>query len=187
VGSRQQVPGTGKRVRVDQKNPRNFPPGDLRVSDADRDLALAELSEHFQAGRLTADEMQERTDQALRARTGKELSAIMADLPVVRPGATVAPVSKEPERRRFHWTPAATAVLAGVITAAVITGAVLSSPGHHTFVFPIWLVVAAFFVLRRIGHGGGHHHDHHQQHLDRHQERLDREQERLERHRRDLD
>lgn len=186
MSSRQQVPGKGKRVRVDQKNPRNYPAGDLRVSDADRDLALAELSEHFQAGRLTADEMQERTGQALAARTGKELSAIMADLPVVRPGASVAPVSKEPERRGFHWTPAATAVLAGVVTAAIITGAVFSQPGHHGFVFPVWLIIAAFFVLRRFGRGDHHHHDHHQRHIERHQDRIDREQERLDR-RRDQD
>ena len=32
---------------------RPFPAGELRASDADRDLALAELSEHFQTGRLT--------------------------------------------------------------------------------------------------------------------------------------
>jgi len=35
---------------------RGFPPGDLRVSDADRDRALAELSEAFRVGRITADE-----------------------------------------------------------------------------------------------------------------------------------
>jgi hypothetical protein len=145
---------------MDQQNPRNYPPGDLRVSDADRDMALAELSEHFQAGRLTADEMQGRTDQALAARTGKELSAIMADLPVVRPGASVAPVSKEPERRRLHWTPATTAVLVGVITVAVIAGAAFTRPGDHSF--PWWLIPAAFLILRWFGRGGGgHHHNHH--------------------------
>ena len=31
---------------------RGFPPGDLRVSDAERDRALSELSEAYQAGRL---------------------------------------------------------------------------------------------------------------------------------------
>ena len=30
-----------------------FPSGEMRASDADRDLAIAELSEHFQTGRLT--------------------------------------------------------------------------------------------------------------------------------------
>jgi uncharacterized membrane protein len=61
---------------------RGFPPGDLRVSDADRDRALSELSEAFQVGRLTADEFDQRSGQALRARTGRELTALLADLPV---------------------------------------------------------------------------------------------------------
>lgn len=52
----------------------HYPPGDLRVSDADRDRALAELSQAFQAGRITADEFDERSGQALHSRTGKELT-----------------------------------------------------------------------------------------------------------------
>ncbi len=59
----------------------NYPPGDLRVSDGDRDRALFELSEAFQAGRITADEFDQRSGQALAARTGKELTALLADLP----------------------------------------------------------------------------------------------------------
>ena len=60
---------------------RNYPPGDLRVSDADRDRAVSELSEAFQAGRLSADEFGQRSGQALAARTGKELTALFTDLP----------------------------------------------------------------------------------------------------------
>jgi len=69
---------------------RDFPPGDLRVSDADRDWALAELSEAFQVGRITADEFDQRSGQALAARTGKELTALLADLPLDRAPATPA-------------------------------------------------------------------------------------------------
>jgi len=39
---------------------RGFPRSDIRVSDAERDQAIAELSEHFQAGRLTQDEFDDR-------------------------------------------------------------------------------------------------------------------------------
>jgi hypothetical protein len=60
---------------------RGFPAGELRASDADRDLAIAELSEHFQTGRLTQEEFDERTAQALQARTGRELTELFADLP----------------------------------------------------------------------------------------------------------
>ena len=58
-----------------------FPSGEMRASDADRDLALAELSEHFQTGRLTREEFDERSARALQARTGRELSELFADLP----------------------------------------------------------------------------------------------------------
>lgn len=58
-----------------------FPSGELRASDAERDLAIAELSEHFQTGRLTKDEFDERSARALQARTGRELSELFADLP----------------------------------------------------------------------------------------------------------
>jgi hypothetical protein len=60
---------------------RDYPAGDLRVSDADRDRALRELSEAFQAGRITAGEFDQRSGQALGARTGKELTVLLADLP----------------------------------------------------------------------------------------------------------
>ena len=58
-----------------------FPSGPMRASDADRDLAIAELSEHFQTGRLSKDEFDERSARALEAKTGRELSDLFADLP----------------------------------------------------------------------------------------------------------
>jgi len=69
---------------------RNYPSGDLRVSDADRDRALAELSEAFQAGRITTDELEQRSARALGARTGGELAGVLADLPVDRAPAVRA-------------------------------------------------------------------------------------------------
>jgi hypothetical protein len=60
---------------------RGFPPGDFRVSDADRDRALSELGEALRVGRITADEFDQRSGQALRSRTGRELAALLADLP----------------------------------------------------------------------------------------------------------
>ena len=67
---------------------RGFPPGNLRVSDADRDRALAELSDAFRLGRITAGEFDQRSGQALRSRTGSELTSLLADLPPARPPAT---------------------------------------------------------------------------------------------------
>jgi Domain of unknown function (DUF1707) len=60
--------------------PRDYPPDDQRVSDTDRDHAVSELSEAFQAGRITADEFDQRSGRALSARTGKELTDLFTDL-----------------------------------------------------------------------------------------------------------
>jgi hypothetical protein len=59
---------------------RNYPLGELRVSDADRDQAISELSEAFQAGRITVDEFDQRSTRALGARTGNDLTPLFADL-----------------------------------------------------------------------------------------------------------
>ena len=57
----------------------------MRASDADRDGMVAALSEHFQTGRLTREDLDERTERALTARTLDELDELTADLPAIRP------------------------------------------------------------------------------------------------------
>jgi hypothetical protein len=54
---------------------------DLRVADEDRDHAITLLGQHAAAGRLSAEELEERSDQVLAARTHGELDAVFADLP----------------------------------------------------------------------------------------------------------
>jgi uncharacterized protein DUF1707 len=53
----------------------------IRVSDADRDRVTARLREHFAAGRLTSDELEERVSAALHAKTEGDLRQVMVDLP----------------------------------------------------------------------------------------------------------
>ena len=57
---------------------------DLRASDAERDRTLTELRTHASEGRLTVEELAERTDAALAARTRAELTALTADLPTTK-------------------------------------------------------------------------------------------------------
>ena len=54
---------------------------DLRLSDAERDQAAADLGEHYAQGRLTTEEHRERLDQIWAARTRRELGPIFVDLP----------------------------------------------------------------------------------------------------------
>ncbi|MFY9890103.1 MAG: DUF1707 domain-containing protein, partial [Streptosporangiaceae bacterium] len=53
----------------------------VRVSDAEREQALAELREGFAAGRLTHDTFSYRVGEVLRARASGDLSVLVADLP----------------------------------------------------------------------------------------------------------
>jgi hypothetical protein len=54
---------------------------EMRVGDADREAAAAELREHYASGRLTQDELNERLDQTFAAKTGADLNGIFTDLP----------------------------------------------------------------------------------------------------------
>ena len=72
----------------------------MKASDADRDAVVSDLSEHFQAGRLTATELDERTGRALTARTWGELTELAADLPALRPAAPPAAHAPAPAADR---------------------------------------------------------------------------------------
>jgi uncharacterized protein DUF1707 len=133
---------------------RGYPAGSLRVSDADRDAALAELSEHFETGRLTSDELDERIGRAIRARTGQDLADLMADLPAAsRPEAGRGQVGSTstgagPAGRRT-LTAALVVTLAAVVTAAIVAASLTRWHGHG-FVVPGWVIVAAFIAWRRL-------------------------------------
>ena len=117
----------------------------MRASDADRDAVVSDLSEHFQAGRLTAAELDERTGRALTARTWGELTELAADLPALRPAAPAAtPAAGRPQPPAEHTAPALTAALAGLAIAAVVmVHAVHGGWGL------IWLLWPALLIARR--------------------------------------
>jgi hypothetical protein len=69
---------------------------DLRIGDAERDETTAALREHFAQGRLTREELDERLDLALTARTAGELARVATDLPAP-PGRAPGP---RPRRTR---------------------------------------------------------------------------------------
>jgi hypothetical protein len=99
----------------------------MRLSDADRDRAAAELSEHYAHGRLDAEEHAERLDAIWTARLGADLDPIFEDLP--------RPAPERPARahraRRWHSAPF-------LPVAAVLV--VLSVVTH----LPFWILI--FFV-----------------------------------------
>jgi hypothetical protein len=58
-------------------------PGDLRVSDAERNKVVEVLKKHTADGRLTLDEFEARVEETLSARTGSELRATLRELPAI--------------------------------------------------------------------------------------------------------
>jgi hypothetical protein len=71
----------------------------MRVGDAEREAAAAELREHYASGRLTLDELNERIDKAFAAKTRGDLNVLMTDLPSRRPaGAPGTPGAIGPGR-----------------------------------------------------------------------------------------
>jgi len=111
---------------------RDYPAGDLRVGDADRDQALCELSVAFQAGRITADEFGQRSQQALGAQTGKELTALLADLPHDHARAgTTAP--GRAHRELAAWIVIGTSAAAATSLAALAVTNALSHPGRQHY------------------------------------------------------
>jgi hypothetical protein len=105
-----------------------YPSGDFRVSDTERDRALSELSEALQAGRITADEFEQRSGQVLQARTGKDLTIPLADLP---PDRALAPDSTAVARSRPIRAPLlafAAAAVAIIMVGISIANATIMRP-----------------------------------------------------------
>jgi uncharacterized protein DUF1707 len=121
----------------------DHPASSLRLSDADRDRAVAELSEHFQAGRLAADELDDRVGQALQARTAADLAPLFADLPGKRPAVTgpgSRPASPAPSRS------ASGPAVPIAIIVVIALGGFLS--GHPALI--VLVPVLVLLIVRRL-------------------------------------
>lgn len=76
----------------------------LRIGDAERERAAAELGEHFVQGRLTAEEHTERLDRVWSARTRAELGPVFRDLPGHYGPVASASAPVDPARRPTYWS-----------------------------------------------------------------------------------
>ena len=114
----------------------------IRVSDAERDAVVESLRDHYETGRLTLDEFNDRVGEAYSARTDLELDQALRELPR-QPAASPEPQRPGWTNRRrvsgavTHW-----ATLNGLLIA--IWGA--SGAGYF---WPIWVLIPTSFVLIR--------------------------------------
>ena len=108
---------------------------DVRVSDADRERVVDELRAHAAEGRLTVDELEERVQRALGARTATELVALTRDLPErPAPSPLASRWWDRPELRTYL------AVMALLVAIWALAGA--------GYFWPVWPAVGwGFFIL----------------------------------------
>ncbi len=118
----------------------------LRVADADREQAIEELREHALAGRLTAEELEERIGEAYRATTRADLDRLKADLPVS--STTIArALSKRKSQLRRRLTQEAGGSLA---VSAVCSGVWVAAGAHGGF-WPGWVIAFTLLPVVRDG------------------------------------
>jgi Domain of unknown function (DUF1707) len=120
---------------------KDHPGSGLRLSDADRDRAAAELGEHFQAGRLTADELDDRVGRALQARTAADLAPLFADLPA-KPPAVTGPSPAGPAPARSAGVPV---MPIAILVVIALGGLVSGHPGLFVLV-----PVLVLLIVRRL-------------------------------------
>ncbi len=121
----------------------------LRAGHADREQVIGTLKNAFVRGRLTKDELDARTGQALTARTHADLAALTADIPA-EPAAARPARPPAPARR---WPLARAAAGSGsclVIAAAAVRVAFLVDPGARSTPYQDWaapMMLLAFLAV----------------------------------------
>jgi hypothetical protein len=127
---------------------------DLRISDAERAEVADLLSKHYGDGRLDQAEFDQRLDQAMKAKTYKDLSGLFADLPdasdTSRPSQasdTSRAVKRGLHQPRNHRV----LFLVFVIAIAVIAG--------HALVWAltpwVWIGLVGMIILYAVRPPGG--------------------------------
>jgi hypothetical protein len=133
---------------------------DVRAGDDEREATAGRLAAHFRFGRLTAEELEERTAAAHAALTRGELAALEADLPPVP--ATGTPVV-DPERRKQVRER-----LVSAVAISVFLWIIWIATGADGFAWPVIpsgaLLLGAVLDLW----GGREGHDHPHRHRHRH-------------------
>jgi hypothetical protein len=109
----------------------------IRIGYAEREQAATALGEHFSAGRLDAQEFDDRVQQVYSAKTAGELEPLFADLP--RPKSPAQQV----RRQRASGLRVPVMLLLLALLCLMVFTALWRTPNDHfppLFVFPvIWL------------------------------------------------
>ena len=121
----------------------------VRVSDDDRDRVAREIRDHFAAGRLTEEEMDERVQAVYAAKTRGDLETLRKDLPQLPPTRTQqrAEISERRSGLQRQLLQQTGAALAPFVICTVIWAA----SGASGSFWPIWVALVALIPLLRNG------------------------------------
>ena len=134
-------------------------PGDqrrasMRASDADRERFVEALRQHHVEGRLTTEELSERTGRAYAARTLGDLDALATDLPPIGPPAPARPLAGGlPPSSRPHGPSREAArsaflrqlLMFGLIAAILVAIWALTNFGGYFW--PVWPILGFSIAL----------------------------------------
>jgi Domain of unknown function (DUF1707) len=120
---------------------------DLRVSDQERERTAQQLREHFVAGRIDEDELNDRVQQAYAARTTGQLGALVADLPQLplspkEQKAALATRRRQLQRRLLQET-------GGGIALFAVCLVIWISDGAQGQFWPVWVAIIVLIPLIR--------------------------------------
>jgi hypothetical protein len=154
-------------------------PGGVRASDQQREDAARQLREHFAAGRISQDELDERLQGAYGARTEGELQGILKDLPRL----PVSPVEQKAElvQRRRHLQRRLLQQTGGSLGVFVICAVIWTASGAHGSFWPVWVAIFPLLALVRNGwrlYGPAPDLDHVERELERRERHRERHAER---------
>jgi uncharacterized membrane protein len=119
-------------------------PSTLRVADADRERAVSELREHMVAGRLTAEEFEQRLGAVHGASTQADLDAVKADLPM-----SPAVLAQAHAERKAHLRRRLMQEAGGASGAWLISIVVWVAIGASGDFWPIWVILATSLPVVR--------------------------------------
>jgi hypothetical protein len=141
------------------------PGGPIRIGDTEREDAVKRLGEHYEAGRLTAEEHTERIGRALEAKTDADLAGLFSDLPGEHRAA--ADATGHPWDGPWGWTKPPWTSPENAAGQAGRGGPGAGGPGRPAWAargplgkipFPLLIGLAVIAVIASIGCvvGGGH-------------------------------
>jgi hypothetical protein len=124
-------------------------PTDLRVSDDERDRALRDIREHFAAGRLTQDEVEDRVQAVYAAGSQSELRRATRDLPVLPP--TPEEQRAELDHRRSDLRRQVLQQTGAGVASFVACTLIWVASGANGSFWPVWIALIVAVSLLRNG------------------------------------